>query len=174
MQSGRRNFFKGAAAVVFGGAALAAPVGAGLAVLLDPLRHRDGAGGRWVRVTALEAIPADDIPRKFAVVADKIDAWNKIPDVPIGAIYLRRSTNNELEALSVVCPHAGGIIDYDAATACFLCPLHKSLFNPDGSIKDKKSPSPRGMDSLPVEVRDGAIWVQFENFRVGVAQKIPA
>jgi hypothetical protein len=29
------------------------------------------------------------------------------------------------------------------------------------------------MDTLAVEVRDGAVWVRFENFRAGVAQKIP-
>jgi hypothetical protein len=52
--------------------------------------------------------------------------------------------------------------------------LHKSLFNSDGSIKDRSSPAPRAMDTLPAEVRDGAIWVKFENFRAGVAQKIPA
>jgi len=174
MESGRRNFFKGAAAVALGGAAALAPLGAGLSALLDPLRHRSEGQGEWIRVTALEAAPDDNVPRKFAVVADEIDAWNKTPNVPIGAVYLRRSPKGEIVALNVICPHAGGLIDYVPSDQCFLCPLHKSIFNPDGAIKNLRSPAPRPMDSLPVEVRDGAIWVRFENFRVGVAQKIPA
>jgi len=174
MESGRRKFCKGAAAVVLGGMAVAAPLGAGLATLLDPLRRRAADDGEWVRVTALEALPDDNVPRKFSVIADEVDAWNKFPDTPIGAIYLRRSAKNEIEALNAICPHAGGFVDYVPAQHCFLCPLHKSLFNPDGAIKDPQSPAPRPMDSLAVEVREGAIWVKFENFRAGIAGKIPA
>jgi len=174
MEPGRRNFCKSAAALALGGAAVCAPVGAGLSALLDPLRQRGSGEGQWIRVAALEAAPEDNVPRRFLVVADQVDAWNKTPNVPIGAVYLRHSAKGNIEALNAICPHAGGFIDYDAGAGCFLCPLHKSIFNPDGAIKDSKSPAPRPMDSLPVEVRDGAIWVRFENFRAGVAQKVPA
>jgi menaquinol-cytochrome c reductase iron-sulfur subunit len=174
MQSGRRKFIKNAAAVVFGGVAVAPPVCAGLSTLLDPLRHQDSAEGQWVRVAALAAAPDDNVPRQFSVIGDQVDAWTKTPNTPIGAVFVRRSPKGEIVALNVVCPHAGGFIDYIPSEGCFLCPLHKSLFNPDGSVKDPKSPAPRAMDSLAVEVRDGAIWVRFENFRTGISEKIPA
>jgi menaquinol-cytochrome c reductase iron-sulfur subunit len=174
MESGRRKFCKGAAAVVLGGMAVSAPLGAGLSTLLDPLRRRVADEGAWARVAVLAALPDDNVPRKFSVIADQIDAWNKFPDAPIGAVYLRRGPKGEIEALNAICPHAGGFVDYLPSQQCFLCPLHKSLFNPDGSIKDPKSPAPRAMDSLAVEMREGAIWVRFENFRAGIARKIPA
>ena len=49
-----------------------------------------------------------------------------------------------------------------------------STGEPDGKIADKSSPSPRALDSLPVEVRpDGSIWVNFQNFEAGRPEKIP-
>ena len=88
-------------------------------------------------------MPADGIPRKFAVIADRVDAWNKFPQVPIGAVYLRRTGDQTVEALNVVCPHAGGFVDYIAEKNCFICPLHDSKFSLDGKISDPKSPAPR-------------------------------
>jgi len=173
MEASRRNFCKGAAAVVIGGAAACAPVGAGLAALLNPLRGRVDEAG-FVRVAPLEAAPDDNVPRRFTVYADHVDAWNKVPNQAVGAVYLRRDAKGEIEALNAVCPHAGGFVDYLASEHCFLCPVHKSRFKLDGAVADSKSPAPRPMDTLAVEVRDGAIWVRFENFRAGVAQKIPA
>jgi menaquinol-cytochrome c reductase iron-sulfur subunit len=171
--AGRRGFLKKFAAVAIGAAAIIAPIGAALSVLLDPLRRR-ASGSNFVRVASLSAVPSDGLPRKFAIVADRTDAWNKFPQTPIGAVYLRRTGEKTIEALNVVCPHAGGFVDYNAQEKCFLCPLHNSAFGLDGSIKDPKSPSPRSMDSLKVEIRDGEIWVAFQNFRAGTRDKIPA
>lgn len=141
--------------------------------MLDPL-HRKGGAGTFIRVASLNSVPADGIPRKFAIVADRTDAWNQYPNTPIGAVYLRRPDDKTIEAFNVVCPHAGGFIDYNTQQNCFLCPLHDSMFSLDGSIKDPKSPSPRPMDSLKVEVRNNEIWVAFQNFHAGTREKIPA
>ncbi|MGZ5508093.1 MAG: QcrA and Rieske domain-containing protein [Limisphaerales bacterium] len=172
-QTGRRDFLKKAAAVFAGIAAILAPIGAAISVLFDPLR-RNAKSSNLVRVASVNAVPNDGIPHKFAIVADRTDAWNKYPNTPIGAVYLRRTKDNQIEALNVVCPHAGGFVDYNAQNKCLLCPLHNSEFALDGSIKDPSSPSPRPMDTLKVEVRDGEIWVAFQNFRAGTREKIPA
>jgi len=169
----RREFLKKVAGGVIGAVAGLVPAVAGLAVYLDPLRRKSAVNGA-IHVTSLEALPADGVPRKFAVIADRVDAWNKFPQVPIGAVYLRRTSENTVEALNVVCPHAGGFVDYVAEKNCFICPLHDSKFALDGHISDPKSPAPRAMDTLPVEVRDGQIWVKFENFQSGPPEKIPA
>jgi Rieske Fe-S protein len=170
---GRRSFFKEAATIVLGTVAILAPVGAAISVMLDPLRRKVG-NSNFVRVTSLNSVPADGIPRKFAIVADRTDAWNKFANTPIGAVYIRRPDEKTIEAFNVVCPHAGGFIDFNTQQNCFLCPLHDSAFSLDGSIKDPKSPSPRPMDSLKTEVRDNEIWVAFQNFRAGTRDKIPA
>jgi Rieske Fe-S protein len=170
----RRDFFKRAAAIVLGALAALTPVAAGLAVLLDPLRRRGQGDGSWLPVASLAALPNDKVPRKFAVSADRTDAWNKYPDVPVGAVYLRRTGPKTVTAFNAICPHAGGFIDYVERCDCYICPLHNSQFALDGSIQDPKSPTPRPMDSLPVEIRGDEIWVRFENFQAGLRRKIPA
>ncbi|HVY70044.1 MAG TPA: Rieske (2Fe-2S) protein, partial [Verrucomicrobiae bacterium] len=102
------------------------------------------------------------------------DAWNKFTNVPVGAVYLRRVGEKTVEAFNVVCPHAGCFVDFMPERKSYLCPCHNSTFGLDGKIQDAKSPSPRGLDSLEVELRDGGeIWVRFQNYQAGHHEKIP-
>src|SRR5687768_7893385 len=103
----RRSFVKKMASGVLGVLSLLGPVGAGIAVFLDPSRKKADAAGVTVPVTTLQSLPEDGIPRKFAVVASRIDAWNKTPASPIGAVYLRRVPGKPIQAFNVSCPHAG-------------------------------------------------------------------
>jgi menaquinol-cytochrome c reductase iron-sulfur subunit len=169
----RREFMKQAAAVGIGGAITLVPLAAGAAVLLDPLR-RKAAAGQMSFITSLESLPADGTPRKFAIFAARVDAWNKFPNAPVGAIYLRRAAD-KIEAINVVCPHAGCFVDFRPTNKDFYCPCHNSAFGIDGSITDPKSPSPRGLDTLEVELRnEKEVWVKFENYQTGTKEKKPA
>ncbi len=168
----RRGFCKRLSAVVIGAVLGVVPLASGFLMLFDPVRRRAQAGQR-VRVTSLASLPADGIPRKFPVIASRTDAWNKSPDVPIGAVYLRRRGADAVEAFNVVCPHAGCFVDFKPESKTYLCPCHNSTFELSGAVNDPKSPSPRGLDSLQVEVRNGEVWVEFQNFRAGIAGKIP-
>ncbi len=170
---GRRGFIRKFLAGLIGAVLALIPAGAGLTVLLDPLRRKTSASGA-VPVTTLDGLPADGLPHKFAVLATRTDAWNKFTQVPIGAVYLRRLADGKLQAFNVVCPHAGCFVDFVAETGSFLCPCHNSTFTVEGKIADRSSPSPRALDSLEVEVRnDNEVWVKFRNFQAGSAAKIP-
>lgn len=169
----RRDFIKKTCAVCLGAAGVIIPVGAGLTVLLDPLRRKAAAGEKMM-VTTLEALPEDGTPQKFAIMADRVDAWTKFPNAPVGAIYLRRTGEKSVEALNVVCPHAGCFVDFRSDQRDFYCPCHNSSFAIDGNIADPKSPSPRGLDALEVEVRnESEVWVRFQNFQTGHSEKVP-
>jgi len=171
--TGRRDFLKKIFAGGIGALLALFPVGAGLAVFLDPLRRKSAATGT-LRVATLEALPNDGIPRKFPVLATRVDAWNKFNLVPIGAVYLRRTADNQLQAFNVVCPHAGCFVDFLPDRGHYLCPCHNSTFTLAGKIEDPSSPAPRGLDLLPVEVRNQKeVWVKFQNFQAGRAEKIP-
>jgi len=168
----RRGFLAGAGAIAAAGLALLAPVWSGLRVVFDPLR-RASNDPALVPVARLAAIPADGIPRKFRVTADRVDAWNTQRNMPVGAVYLRR-TENSLQAFNVICPHAGCFVNLAADRSRFVCPCHKSSFDLEGAVDDPASPSPRDMDTLDVEIRDGdQIWVRFQNFLPGRADKTP-
>jgi len=172
-RSGRRDFLKKSLAIILGGVAAFLPALAAVIALTDPLRRQTSSAGA-VRITSVDALPQDGVPRKFPVLASRTDAWNKSVNVPIGAVYLRRTGAGKVEALNVVCPHAGCFVDYSAARAGFVCPCHNSSFELDGAIADASSPSPRALDTLPVEIRpDGSVWVTFQNFQAGRAEKVP-
>ncbi len=169
----RRDFLAQAAAVVIGGAlALVAPA-AGLFVLFDPLRRKaEGGGAVWV--ASLAALPESGEPRQFPVLATHVDAWNRTPNVRVGAVFLQRLADGGVRAFNASCPHAGCFVGFRADKNCYLCPCHNSTFELDGQVKDRTSPAPRGLDDLPVEIRPGGeIWVRFQNFRPGEKERVP-
>lgn len=170
---GRREFCKKLCAAGIGGLVTAVPVAAGLNVFLDPLR-RQSATRSAIFVTTLDALPADGIPRKFPVLASRVDAWNKFSEVPIGAVYLRRPTDSDVQAFNVVCPHAGCFVDFLTDRMLYQCPCHKATYTIEGKIADRNSPAPRPLDSLVVELRNTKeVWVKFQNYEAGHAEKIP-
>jgi menaquinol-cytochrome c reductase iron-sulfur subunit len=189
----RRGFFGKLAAVVVGGIVVIFPFAAGLAVFADPLRRRNGRNG-LIRVASLDAVPTDGTPRKFAVIADRQDAWNDFPAEPIGAVYLRRVTKSKqsgaekteatdskadagdtptIEALNVICPHAGCFVGFSDSRQEYLCPCHTSAFAIDGDLIS--GPSPRGLDKLECVVREEegrkVVWVNFKNFYTGISDQ---
>jgi menaquinol-cytochrome c reductase iron-sulfur subunit len=169
----RRGFLKTIICGVISGVLGLVPLVAGVVVFLDPLRKRS-SDLSTVRVASLDALPADGIPLKFPVLATRVDAWNKFKEVPIGAVYLRRMTDGQVQAFNVVCPHAGCYVDFLPERGKYLCPCHNSTFNIAGRIDDPRSPAPRGLDALDVQVKEGnEIWVKFQNFQAGRAEKVP-
>lgn len=154
------------------------PVLAGLTMVFDPLR-RKGSSGKLVKVASLDALPKDGVPRIYPVLAERTDAWNKFPQVRIGAVFLNRSQDGQVRALNVSCPHLGCAVDYraDNGNQEFSCPCHNSQFELDGAIKNPRTTqSPRGMDTLevdPAKLQQGQVWVNFQNFQPNKPEKIP-
>lgn len=172
----RRTFLEKVAAVVIGGIVSVFPFATGLYVFLDPLRRKASAS-EFVRVAALDAIPADGVPRLFQVVRDRTDAWNRYANEPVGAVYLR-NVDGKVTAFNAECPHAGCLVAFLGDKQLFKCPCHDSSFKEDGErIDPLHCPSPRGLDPLEVELReaDGGqqVLVKFEQFLAGTSERIP-
>lgn len=172
----RRSFFKSAAAMTVGIIAGAVPLAVGLLAFLDPLRR--GSGGRnLVRVAPLDAVPEDGNPALFRIIKDRVDAWTKYKNEPVGAVYLRRDQEGEIHAFSAVCPHLGCFVALNDGS--FRCPCHDSRFELDGSrINPETCPSPRDLDELKVDQEKLAeaneVWVEYRNFVAGTPEKIDA
>jgi menaquinol-cytochrome c reductase iron-sulfur subunit len=170
----RRNFLKQFVTGVLGAVVGLVPGLAGLLVILDPLKRKSTASGDALLVTRFSGLPADGIPRRFQVFADRVDAWNTYKNIAVGAVYLRRGPDNQVTALNASCPHAGCSVSFVGEKGHFLCPCHDSLFSVDGAIADPKSPSPRALDALEVEVRNNEeVWVKFRNFQPGHKAQLP-
>ncbi len=168
----RRTFLTALGAMILGGLASVPPMLAGVITLFDPLRPGRHGTTATVMVTRLGVLPENGVPQKVTVTADRVDAWTTYKNTPVGAVYLRRTEEDGVEALNVVCPHAGCFVGVAPDRTHFACPCHRSRFELDGTRTD--GPSPRNMDSLDVEVRNGdEIWVQYQNFLPGTGEKIP-
>ena len=168
----RRTFLKKVLAVAIGTIIILVPSAAGLAVLFDPLRRKTNKAD-FLTVTNLDALPDDDLPHAFQVVADRRDAWNLYPAQRIGAVYLRRN-KDKVTAFNVVCPHLCCFVD-TTADGSFKCPCHNSAFHKDGSLVEG-SVSPRGLDELevdPAALKQGIVKVRFQNYQAGTHERIP-
>ena len=175
-QPDRRDFIKGASCVI-GAAIGAVPMAAGIRVVLDPLSRREnGSEGEaeFIRLAELTELPEGE-PMKFAIVEDKSDKWSRYKDVPVGAVYLLKKKVEEgkdpVIAYNTVCPHLGCFVDYRKNEQDFFCPCHDSQFTLDGELT--KGVSPRGMDKLKVDIRNGSeVWVKFRRFKSNTKDKI--
>ena len=171
----RRGFFAQAITLVLGTVSLLVPAVVGIVAYLNPLRQK-GRAGVFMRLASLAELPEDGTPRKFSVIADRTDAWNRFPNEPIGAVYLRRTSDkaDPVVALQVICPHAGCSVEYKASAegGKFFCPCHSASFGLSGQRLDKTSPSPRSLDTLEVKIENSEILVKFQNFESGTARKV--
>ncbi len=183
----RRGFLGSAAAITaaaLGGLLGVGPVAIGLyATVMDPLRKKtsprkaaagtEGAKEGFYFVAQIGELDSH-VPRRFTIVADKIDAWNFMQDQPIGSVYMRMQ-GEQVECFHTTCPHAGCAVSYELESQAYLCPCHNSSFKVDGTKLedgDSSNPSPRGLDALEVDVQGTRVFVKYEDYFTGRHAKI--
>ncbi len=181
LDENRRSFLGSAAAVLLAGIAMLVPAAVGVVAFLNPLWRKKGDGdGAFRKIAPLSALPEDGAPVKFSIIATRVDAWNRFPNEPVAAIFVRRVADGkevQVEAFQVTCPHTGCPIGYQAASegskSKFFCACHSASFDLDGRRTDAASPSPRDMDALEAQIRNGSeVWVKIEKFRSGTSEKV--
>ncbi len=115
-------------------------------------------------------------PKKVSIRADRRDAWQTTPDVTIGSVWVvRRDEAEAFSVLSTICPHLGCAVNHDDDG--FHCPCHNSRFAADGArVEDDgpANPSPRDMDVLAHEVRDGVLYCTYVRFKPGLEEQVRA
>jgi Rieske Fe-S protein len=112
------------------------------------------------------------VPRKVAIKDSRMDAWTKYPQTVIGAVWVVRGEDDKFTAFSVICPHLGCGIDWDKDSGRFICPCHESYFDIKGEVLS--GPSPRRMDTLETDIKQGKLFVRYQKMKLGIAEKTPA
>ena len=161
----RRRFLKVTCGALCGGVAVA--VGGPVVLsFLAPANERTVTGGSEpMDYGKLDELPVGT-PQKRQVVAETRDAWARSDAQVIGALWLVRRKEG-VDAYSAVCPHAGCSIGFDESKHVFYSPCHDSAFAVDDGAW-LKGPAPRGMDPLPLEIKDGRIRVTYKRFVLGI------
>jgi len=148
------------------GAAVAVP---GAVFLGAPAKKGEALAAKRFVVAHLDELEVG-VPKRYSVVGDEIDAWTKASQRRLGSVWLLRTGEKSVKALSVICPHLGCGIELAPTNKSFACPCHDSAFDLSG--QRVSGPSPRPMDELEAQVLpSGEISVAFARFRIGVSQK---
>jgi Rieske Fe-S protein len=122
-----------------------------------------------------DAGPLSDIPvgqwRLLSIEMVRQDGWRKTRVKH--AVWVRRHAEGDqgVTVLSSICPHLGCPVNWHPDQSQFLCPCHGGLFDADG--KQTGGPPPRAMDPLEFELRAGRLWVRWQDFKIGVAARVP-
>jgi menaquinol-cytochrome c reductase iron-sulfur subunit len=153
------------------GLAMAVP---GVRFLIDPL-FKKGQGGEFRPLTKLGQLAIGE-PQSFPILEERRDAWVKYPREPVGSVWLIRrgeGKDAKVDAFTAECPHKGCAIGM-GGDGLFACPCHKAEFDLDGHARNDVSP--RGMDSLEVQLSGGDdpdVLVKFERFRPMAKERKP-
>jgi len=143
-----------------------------LCYVFASLWRRPGAGGQ---PTFVDLGPLADIPigewRLLALERLQEDGWRKTRTRY--AVWVRRQGPGDeaITVLTSICPHLGCPINWHPDRSQFECPCHRGQF--DNTGKTTSGPPPRSMDSLEFEVRSGRLWVRWQDFKIGVPDRIP-
>ncbi|GAB3879956.1 hypothetical protein GCM10029964_033240 [Kibdelosporangium lantanae] len=91
----------------------------------------------------------------LAKLADVPVGGGVVVDGPSGKVVLTRPSDNEVVAMSAVCPHQGVIVQAPKGDT-ITCPGHGSMFAAaDGSLK--KGPATKGLTKIPVKVSGDSV-----------------
>ena len=86
-------------------------------------------------------------------------------------MYALKKSDTDITVYSPVCPHLGCQVYFDRQLKQYACPCHGSRFSQDGS--HIAGPAPRGLDTLPSKIKDGALWVQWVQYKPSLSVKTP-
>lgn len=163
---GRRSFLRWVSGIgaAISGALVGIPV---LRSFVSPVFVKPTASG-WVKVAEDTALLDVGVPVRADFVKEEADAW--IQSIAQNSVWLYSDDGEKFKAYNSHCTHLGCAFSYDKDSKTFNCPCHRGQFDvKTGAVL--AGPPPRGLDELPVEVRDSAVFVQYKEFRLGIPEK---
>jgi cytochrome b6-f complex iron-sulfur subunit len=97
------------------------------------------------------------------VNAGRVDEFNpgSVSHVQKGRFYISRLEDGGFLAIWHRCTHLGCTVPWREDEGVFNCPCHSSIFTPHGEVIS--GPAPRPMDIFPIEIEEGAIFVDTSN-----------
>ncbi|HLW64254.1 MAG TPA: ubiquinol-cytochrome c reductase iron-sulfur subunit [Gemmataceae bacterium] len=168
-ESGRRRFLSFLTSLLMGFLALLV-AGPAVAYFWAPLRRKASGQGDFYDVGPITDLAIGEW-RLLSIDLVQADGW-KTTRVR-HSIWVRRESESAttIQVLSSICPHLGCPINWNPEQSQFICPCHGGIFDAKG--ERTAGPPPRAMDPLEYEVRAGRLWVRWQDFKIGVTERVP-
>jgi Rieske Fe-S protein len=151
-EAGRRRFLSGVITAVQGA------IGATLAFLLGGAAAAPAFGTRrteWLPAASLDALPVDE-PTPVTIRVTREDGYRQVVDRQV--VFLVKTSDTEVTALSSVCTHLGCRVSWDASDQTLKCPCHGGVFDRTGAVTAGPPPSP--LERLPTRLDGERVLVQ--------------
>jgi Rieske Fe-S protein len=145
--------------------------GGGAIGIVHYLVRREASADETVKLGPISEFPVGEF-QKRAVTVTEHGTWLTGPVEK--TLWIRRNADDTFLVFSGTCPHMNCTVNLTVART-FECPCHQSAFDAEGKVTS--APAPRALDTLEYRVSgDGALSVQFQNFRKGLTTKelVPA
>jgi menaquinol-cytochrome c reductase iron-sulfur subunit len=163
-ENARRGFLKLLSAGIGGLVSLALAPPLLDSVIAPSLRVKRGD---YSRLVSLNELPTGTpVDRTFADRTS--DAF--IEETVLRDVWVVKQGPSTVDVFSPICPHLGCRYGWHPERRQFVCPCHGSVFAPSGEVVG--GPAPRSLDTLPIRMEGDEIFVEWERFKVGIAQKV--
>lgn len=152
-------------------AAIAGLIGLGLSIPLVGYIISPALGRRAekpFRAGLLSGVPAGQ-PVEMEAVIETTDGWMKT--MATRAIWVVKKTSGEIRVYNPHCTHLGCAYRWDQDDNAFKCPCHRGVYDLDGNVIG--GPPPRPLDRLEFHTENGALFVNYQDYKAGTGKRIP-
>lgn len=119
----------------------------------------------WVSLTFFRAggkKKKGDTSERFTEIAKVSDIpQNSVVPYRAGRLYICRTRDGDLLALSLRCSHLGCSVNWDADEHVFVCPCHASRFSITGEVMNPPATHP--LDYYPLKIENGTVFVDLNH-----------
>ncbi|MGD8319013.1 MAG: ubiquinol-cytochrome c reductase iron-sulfur subunit [Gemmatimonadota bacterium] len=134
------------------------------AVVAPSLRTKKS---HFARLAPLDKLPVGN-PVDRTIADRTTDAF--IQETVLHDVWVVKHSASKVDVFSPICPHLGCRYEWHGDEDHFVCPCHGSVFEKTGEVVS--GPAPRGLDTLPIRIEKGEIYVEWERFKVGIPKKV--
>ncbi len=121
----------------------------------------------WAVVGDISSLVAGRPTRmKFPLKAEDAYLRQTVPH----EVWVTRRAPAEVTVFSPICPHLGCHYNWNPEASEFVCPCHGSVYSIDGKVLG--GPAPRHLDTLPWKLEKDVLSIQWEQFKVGIPEKV--
>jgi len=121
----------------------------------------------WLRVTEIESLPQNQ-PVELKFEADAADAFRH--SRALYSVWVIKHASDSATVFSPICTHLDCRFIWNSGTGHFECPCHAGVFAVDGKVLS--GPARRPLDRFDYRIENGMLFVKWERFMAGAAQKI--